>query len=227
MQLSTPTQAVTRSFEMSWITALKVGILASGMENVLNWYPGDGVTDDTAAINRAISDQNRCGPWVCQSSTTSPAIIYFPAGTYIISSSIIMYYMTQIHGNPNSLPVLKATAGLSGLGVIDASKYNDQNGAPGWTSTNVFMRQIRNVVVDLTAIPPDRDAKGIHWPASQATSLQNVKVVMTPAANSKHTGIFVENGKHHYLALVLIMIPFPIPDPVKTVFVGSEDGSQD
>lgn len=158
-------------------------------------YPGDGVTDDSAAINRAISDGNRCGPWVCQSSTDTPAIVYFPAGTYIIGKPIIMYYMTQLHGNPNSRPVLKASPSLAALALIDASPYQDGTGQPGWTSTNVFARQIRNFVIDLTPIPATSGAQGIHWPASQATSIQNVKIQMNVAANSVHAGIFIENGK--------------------------------
>jgi len=50
---------------------------------------GDGVTDDTACINTAISSGTRCGS-NCGSSTTQPAIVYFPAGKYLISSPIIM-----------------------------------------------------------------------------------------------------------------------------------------
>jgi hypothetical protein len=57
---------------------------------------GDGVTDDTAAIQRAITEGNRCAPGFCESSTTTPAIVYFPGGTYLISSSIIDYYYTQV-----------------------------------------------------------------------------------------------------------------------------------
>lgn len=57
---------------------------------------GDGVTDDTAAIQRAVTQGNRCGPSACESSTNTPAIVYFPEGTYLLSSSIIDYYYTQV-----------------------------------------------------------------------------------------------------------------------------------
>lgn len=40
---------------------------------------GDGKTDDTKAINRAMAEGNRCGP-KCGSSSVKGAIIYFPAG---------------------------------------------------------------------------------------------------------------------------------------------------
>ncbi len=44
---------------------------------------GDGLTDDTAAIMRAMNDGNRCGK-DCGSSTVKGAIVYFPPGTYCI-----------------------------------------------------------------------------------------------------------------------------------------------
>jgi glucan 1,3-beta-glucosidase len=40
---------------------------------------GDGKTDDTAAINRAISDGGRCGKY-CKSSSVKGALVYFPGG---------------------------------------------------------------------------------------------------------------------------------------------------
>ncbi|PVI07298.1 glycoside hydrolase family 55 protein [Periconia macrospinosa] len=162
---------------------------------------GDGVTDDSAAINAAIADGNRCGPFVCDSATDSPAIVYFPSGTYLIKQrSIIMYYMTQLIGNPNSRPVIKADASLDALAVIDASPYSDQTGEAGWISTNTFARQIRNFEIDLTARPVTGRAGGIHWPASQATTLQNIKVTMTQSSDSVHEGIFVENGSGGHMA---------------------------
>ncbi|KAI9763844.1 MAG: hypothetical protein M1840_009028 [Geoglossum simile] len=113
---------------------------------------GDGITDDTTAINLAISSGGRCGPG-CASSSTTPAIVYFPPGTYIISSSIVDYYYTQLIGNPNCLPVLKATPGITGLGIIDGNQYQSTGGL-AWGSTDVFWRQIGNFVLDMTAVPP-------------------------------------------------------------------------
>jgi glucan 1,3-beta-glucosidase len=82
---------------------------------------GDGKTDDTAAINEAISSGNRCAPGQCGSSSTTPAVVYFPAGTYIVSGSIIDYYYTQMIGNPNCMPVIKASSGFNSRWVIDGN----------------------------------------------------------------------------------------------------------
>ena len=59
---------------------------------------GDGIHDDTDAINQAISGGNRCGQ-DCGSSTTLQAVVYFPAGTYLVSHSIVAYYFTQLIGD--------------------------------------------------------------------------------------------------------------------------------
>lgn len=154
-------------------------------------FQGNGVTDDTAAINAAISDGGRCGEG-CASSTTTPAVVYFPAGTYLISSSIIDYYYTQIIGNPNDPPTLLASADFSGFGLIDGDPYYTAN--LNWGSTNVFMRQVRNFIFDMTNIPATSSATGIHWPTAQATSLQNIVFEMSAASGTQHVGLFCESG---------------------------------
>jgi hypothetical protein len=83
---------------------------------------GDGTTDDTAAINAAITAGSRCGQG-CDSSTVTPALVYFPPGTYSISAPLIQLYYTQFVGDAVSIPTIKATAGFQGIALIDSDPY--------------------------------------------------------------------------------------------------------
>ncbi|KFZ09951.1 hypothetical protein V501_05394 [Pseudogymnoascus sp. VKM F-4519 (FW-2642)] len=159
---------------------------------------GDGTTDDTAAINAAISTGNRCGQG-CDSSTVTPALIYFPPGTYMVSKPLNQYYYTQMIGDLSAPPTLKATAGFVGMAVIDADPYAD-GGINWFTNQNNFFRQIRNFVIDLTAMPVNVGA-GIHWQVAQATSLQNIVFNMrTDGGNAlAQVGIFMDNGSGGFM----------------------------
>ncbi|KAB5566596.1 pectate lyase superfamily protein-domain-containing protein [Coniochaeta sp. 2T2.1] len=152
---------------------------------------GDGRTDDTAAINAAIMDGNRCLQG-CASTTTTPAVVYFPAGTYSISGSILQAYYTQLIGDASNPPTLKATANFAGFGLIDGNHYFTDK--LNWAAVNVFFRQVRNFVIDTTAIPPATPATGMHWPTAQTTSLQNIKFVMPTDPSVVHVGLFIEEG---------------------------------
>ncbi|KAK2734185.1 hypothetical protein FQN55_002896 [Onygenales sp. PD_40] len=159
---------------------------------------GDGSTDDTDAINQAISSGERCG-FGCDSSTVTPGLVYFPPGTYVVSSPIVQYYYTQLVGNPHDLPVLKAASSFKGMAVIDADPYVE-GGANWYTNQNNFFRQIRNFVIDITAIPQTEGA-GIHWQVAQATSLQNIRFEMVQGGDgaNKQQGIFMDNGSGGFM----------------------------
>lgn len=88
---------------------------------------GDGTTDDTAAINSAITDGTRCGLG-CDSSTVTPALVYFPPGTYLVSKPIVQLYYTQFVGDAITLPTLKAASNFAGIAVIDSDPYTDGGG---------------------------------------------------------------------------------------------------
>ena len=81
--------------------------------------------------------------------------------------------------------------------MIDGDLY----GANGldFGSTNVFWRQVRNFVIDLTSIPASTSATGIHWPTAQATSLQNILFEMAVGDGTQHQGIFIESGSGGYM----------------------------
>lgn len=170
---------------------------------------GDGQADDTAAINKAIEEGNRCGQNTCDSSTTTPAIVYFPAGTYKVSSSIIMYYYTQMIGDAFNPPRIQGSADFNfsgNLALLDADPYvPNGDGITWYTNQNNFYRQIRNLVIDMTQMPeagPDgQEVNGVHWQVAQACSMQNVVFDMKPASpSSKQRGIMMENGSGMFMA---------------------------
>ncbi|CAA7270475.1 unnamed protein product [Cyclocybe aegerita] len=162
---------------------------------------GNGVADDTAAINAAITSGGRCGGGGCRSSTVSPAIVYFPRGTYLVSAPIVPYYYTQLIGDAKNPPTLLAAASFDGMAVIDANPYiPGGNGAQYWTNQNNFHRSVRNFVIDVRRVPPERpQGTGIHWQVAQATSLINIVYYMSDAPNTAHQGIWMENGSGGFM----------------------------
>ncbi|KAK4096079.1 glycoside hydrolase family 55 protein [Parathielavia hyrcaniae] len=158
---------------------------------------GDGVTDDTEAINRAISDGSRCGPG-CTGSTKTPGLVYFPPGTYMVSAPIIDFYYTDLIGNPACMPVLKATAGFTARWLLDTNPYGP-DGQKAWGATNVFWRKVANFVIDITSVPASQLISGVHWPSSQSTSLTNIVFKSSEAPGNQHQGLFIEEGSGGYV----------------------------
>lgn len=115
-----------------------------------------------------------------------------------MTSSIIDYYYTQLIGNPNCLPILRPLANFTGFGVIDGDQYQS-GGILGFGATDVFYRQIRNFVIDMTNLPASSAALGVHWPTAQATSIQNVVFQMSDQLGTQHQGIFIESGSGGFM----------------------------
>ncbi|KAJ7722998.1 exo-beta-1,3-glucanase [Mycena maculata] len=161
---------------------------------------GDGVTDDTAAINAAIIEGNRCGGG-CPSSTVTPAVVFVPSGTYLVSRPIIPYYYTQLIGDAKSPPTLLAAANFTGIAVIDADPYIPGGyGAQWYMNQNNFFRSVRNFVIDVTRVPATlSQGTGIHWQVAQGTSLMNIVFQMSTATNTTHQGIWMENGSGGFM----------------------------
>ncbi|KAK4040087.1 pectate lyase superfamily protein-domain-containing protein [Parachaetomium inaequale] len=164
---------------------------------------GDGVHDDTEAINAAIQDGDRCG-LECGNTFTKGAIIYFPPGTYKICRPVIQFYYTQFIGHPTNRPTILGCNTFAGIALFDTDPYIPG----GYVNQNQFFRQIRNFIFDMTQMPLQTDdasqpltPTGIHWQVAQAASLQNLLFKM-PADNGKgtHVGIFMENGSGGFVS---------------------------
>ncbi|KAI0097347.1 glycoside hydrolase family 55 protein [Nemania sp. FL0031] len=166
--------------------------------NVLDYGAvGDGVTDDTKAIKMAMTDGKRCGA-KCNGSTTKNAIVYFPPGTYLISSTIPMPFGTQVIGDANNRPTLLASSAFIGLGVLSTDEYTgggvgpDGNDQEYYINTANFYRQIRNLIIDITKTRDSQMVTCLHYQVAQATSVQDLELIA--AAGSSQTGIYAENG---------------------------------
>ncbi|RMD40183.1 hypothetical protein DV735_g4966, partial [Chaetothyriales sp. CBS 134920] len=171
---------------------------------------GDGTTDDFAAINQTMWDGNRCGLG-CDSSTLTPALVYFPPGTYRISQPIVMPYYTQMVGDALDVPTISALPSFEGIALVDSDPYiqgvsnPDGSGINFWTNQNNFYRQLRNFILDITALPEVNPISGygaacLHWQVAQATSVQNVVFNMLPKSKTnKQQGIFMENGSGGFM----------------------------
>ncbi|KAH8157229.1 hypothetical protein CIB48_g11024 [Xylaria polymorpha] len=179
--------------------------------NVLDYKADNsGDTDATEAINAAVQDGNRCGE-ECGNTFTQGAIIYFPSGTYKVCSPVIQLYYTQFIGDATNPPTIKGCDNFTGIALFDTDPYIPGGGGDEWyINQNQFFRHIRNFIFDMTSMPlstSDNDQPlvptGIHWQASQATTLQNLVFNMPHANNantSSHVGIFMENGSGDFVS---------------------------
>lgn len=130
------------------------------------------------------------------------ALIYFPAGTYVVSQPIALSYNTQMVGDATNLPVIKGVAGFQGGGLFDSDKYNP-TGGEGFQNQNNFYREIRNFIFDLTI--SNDNARGLHWQVAQATSLQNLVFKLKDNnPTNKQWGIFMDNGSANMLGDIVV-----------------------
>jgi glucan 1,3-beta-glucosidase len=111
-------------------------------------------------------------------TTGQPAVVYFPAGTYSISSSLQLYVGTVLMGNPLNPPIIKASSNFNG----DTMIYGKD---PNHDSTINFYIGIKNLILDSTAVDKSKLFKLLDWSVSQATQLANI-VFQMPNFSTGH-----------------------------------------
>jgi glucan 1,3-beta-glucosidase len=123
---------------------------------------GDGTTDDTTAIQLAINtgDSTGTGDTGRFGSTGQPAVVYFPAGTYIVKSTINSAVGTVVMGDPTNRPTIKAAAGFAGTYLL----YGHDKRYSGLVG---FFHGVKNLVLDSTAVPASKTITLLEWSVSQ------------------------------------------------------------
>lgn len=199
------------------------------LSDLLGWYnvqappygaKGDGVTDDTAAINSALSAANSAGG----------GIVYMPWGEYLVSGTlsippnVFLIGQTAVTLNlwtsvPSTLSRIVAAASwapASTTGIVSI-----QSKTPGGWSTNTQSCGVRNLVIDGSAnssanlngiylLGPVYDVhiedtfvykaghNGVHAGSQSETGVSatfpyHLRVTRTTVANSVNTGFNIVN----------------------------------
>jgi glucan 1,3-beta-glucosidase len=161
---------------------------------------GDGVTDDSMAIIRALTlgradDPSDMYPNATYAEHTSyPAYVYFPPGTYLVTQSLPVIYYTEMVGDFADPPtILMVSDSEEDTPVLDAAGfwYPDIN-------QDNFYRHVRNFILDMTQC---KKCTGVHWQVSQATSFNNV--LFKCGKGSRNRGLFMENGSGGFFSDVI------------------------
>ncbi|KAK9319641.1 glycoside hydrolase family 55 protein [Lipomyces orientalis] len=147
---------------------------------------GDGNSDDTQSIQRAIN-AGSATQWRYDGGelTIRPALVYIPGGTYRITKTLTSLINTMIIGDPLNPPTLIADSSLGTNSIIWASDQRQP-------ATNQFFQVIRNIHFDTTRIAASVRANALNWPVSQACQLLNVNITMPDY--SQHVGIQMVGG---------------------------------
>ncbi|KAM0420326.1 hypothetical protein ACHAPT_011868 [Fusarium lateritium] len=145
---------------------------------------GDGKSDDTAAINRAISDGGRCGR-NCSGSTIHPATVYFPPGVYMVSSSIIQYYNTEIIGDPLDVPRIVAAPSF---GIY----MEDGNG--GFMSNILFLGGKYGTGIEIIGGGEKADRQGVGSLVVTDVQGEAMDTFISSTLSNNSTSLIVQNA---------------------------------
>ncbi|KAJ7826707.1 pectin lyase fold/virulence factor [Mycena olivaceomarginata] len=183
---------------------------------------GDGIADDTDAINNAIADGGRCGQGcfllLCALMIILPdesnrirqitaAIVFFPPGKYCVTKPIIPFCYTSLVGDYKSKPTLVADANFQAIAVIDADPYIPGEVARTFTIRNVKITNAvsaihqqwnwgftwENIQISNCQVGFDLNTGGLTQPTQMSSSQPSSLAGSVILDNVKFTGISTAN----------------------------------
>jgi Pectate lyase superfamily protein len=133
---------------------------------------GDGITDDTAAIQQAIEDEYARIATNPASSLSSRNVINFPAGTYLISDTIKLYPYITLLGEGINRTSINLAPGLD-MPVFRTADSLGQTGAN--IGTNGAQIPVSINVMDMNVVAADNVANPIIFlQRCQLITIENV-----------------------------------------------------
>ncbi|MGB0106867.1 MAG: glycosyl hydrolase family 28-related protein [Terriglobales bacterium] len=165
----------------------------SGMVNVKTQYgaKGDGISDDTAAIQLAISA-------TVHHPQTGPRIIYFSAGTYLVSRPLLekdlrsqWNSLLTLQGENRATTTLKLTDNnplyQSASAPADVLEFASQHGKPNGGGNSAFDNNIFDMTIDVGRGNPG--AIALDFLGNNYCALRNVTLQSSDASHSGAIGL--------------------------------------
>ena len=165
---------------------------------------GDGVTDDTAAINRALN-QLYCK----QNNTQIRRSLFFPAGTYIVTDTINVPTYAKLYGEGAESSIISfnvqawtgTVAYAEGVLVTDGTYYYRSLAAVP-IGTNLPIPPASNSYWQPESLPEyimrtadSKQQTGVNIGTNSATAPTNIEVsCMGVATNQIHDGVLIEDA---------------------------------
>lgn len=129
---------------------------------------GDGVTDDTAALQRGLDAS--CGK--LPEFRNKTAVLFIPNGTYRVTQTLVVAHSIGpwIYGESRDGVVIRLDDGVKEIKSVLRTHANDE----GPTSADWFMRNLRCFTIDVGNNP---EVDGIRYFATNTGTLQDVRVI--------------------------------------------------
>ncbi|MGL5097133.1 MAG: glycosyl hydrolase family 28-related protein, partial [Planctomycetia bacterium] len=132
---------------------------------------GDGKTDDTAALQKALDDSS--GP----TANNRSAVVYLPNGVYRLTGTLVCNRGAGgagvgpwVYGESRDGVVLKLDDRVADCKSVIRTHPNDDGGS----SANWFMRNLRHFTIDVGDNP---DTDGVRYVATNTGILQDLRIV--------------------------------------------------
>lgn len=176
-----------------WYENIRHNGISASIPNGSNWTvfrnvkdygaKGDGIADDSAAVQRAITTGNSASTRETGrfGSTGQPAVVYFPAGTYLVKTTIRSAVGTLLMGDPLDKPTIKAAADFTGTQLLFGRDKQ-------FTGLVGFYHGVKSLTLDTTAVAKTKAITLLEWSVSQNNILSDV-VFRMPVGGDAHTGI--------------------------------------
>jgi hypothetical protein len=165
---------------------------------------GDGVTDDTAAINRALFQL-----YCVQTNTTVRRSLFFPAGTYRVSDTLLVPSYAKLYGEGANSSIISFSVQLwaantsYAAGVLveylpTSTYYRSQSVVPatGIAISNTAYWVAESLPAYVIRTADSLQQSGVNIGTNGATPPQNIEMSsMAVVTDQVHNGVFVQTAR--------------------------------